>query len=145
MKKIDSEIEAIQIAIYVNIVQNLLLKHQELSLIKVLTFSYLVKVERFNSGAIYTSKTTHDTVCKAISMMAGEYAEYCNSVQYILKAIHVLIDSDRIKMVGSMLYCSKDKPVDIAIYEESAFLKLAVEASKRMTDRQFLKEVTASV
>lgn len=145
MQKIDLEIEAIQIAIYINIVQNLLHKHQELSLNKTLTFSYLIKAERFSSGQIYNSNTTHDIVCKAISMISGEYEEYCNSVKYILKAIHILIKCRKIMMIGSMLYASKDMCVDKAIYEESAFMKLAIEASKRMTDRQFLKEVTASV
>lgn len=47
MYNLDLEIETMQISIYTNIILHLLYKHRELSINKIILFSYLVKKEKF--------------------------------------------------------------------------------------------------
>ena len=47
MQKLELEAETIQISIYANIIMNILKKHGELSINKMLLFSYLIKKGRF--------------------------------------------------------------------------------------------------
>lgn len=64
MQKLELEAETIQISIYANIIMNILKKHGELSINKMLLFSYLIKKGRFRLGKIYTANNTQDVVCK---------------------------------------------------------------------------------
>lgn len=43
MKNLELKAETIQISVYINIILNILQKHNELSLSKILFFSYLIK------------------------------------------------------------------------------------------------------
>ena len=145
MRKIDFEIEAIQIAIYANIVQEMLNRHKELSLSKTVTFAYLIKADHYRLASPYTAKNRQDIVNKAISMLAGEYESYCNSLGFILKAIHILIERNIVSFDGITLSLSNGASVEKDLYSESPFLDSAIKESKRMSDRQFMKEVTACV
>ena len=46
-KLLDLQIEVIQISIYCDIVKNLLLKHRSISVIKIISFSFMKKSIRF--------------------------------------------------------------------------------------------------
>lgn len=44
-KLLDLQIEVIQISIYCDIVKNLLLKHRSISVIKIISFSFIIKLD----------------------------------------------------------------------------------------------------
>lgn len=145
MQDFKLEIEALQIGIYSNIIKQILNRHDDLSVNKILTFAYLVKKEKFIMYKVYTAKNTQDVVCKAISLLAGQYTEYCENVTYILKAIHLLIEKEQIKINNNVLSVKENIEMEKVIYEENSFLQKAIEMSKKMTDRQFMKEVISNV
>ena len=78
-------------------------------------------------------------------MISGEYVEYCENINFILKAIHLLISSKRIGLNGCLLENIKEQNVEKSFYQESAFIEKAIEESKKMSDRQFMKEVISNV
>lgn len=49
-KLLDLQIEVIQISIYCDIVKNLLLKHRSISVIKIISFSFMFKKETAFAG-----------------------------------------------------------------------------------------------
>lgn len=145
MRNLEVETEAMQISIYCNIIIQVLKKHDQLSVNKLLVFAYLIKKERLVPRVVYNGNNTKDIVYKCISLLAGDYAEYCNSIQYVIKAIHLLKINEFIIFNDGLLCCKQEIAVDKVIYSEDAFMEKAIEASKKMTDRQFLKEVTCNV
>lgn len=145
MQILELEAETIQISIYTNIVINILKNHGELSVNKILLFSYLIKKEKFRLGKIYNANNTKDVVCKAISLLSGEYTEYCENIQFILKAIHLLVMSKKIEVNGYLLYWISGLEVEKSLYQESPFIQKAIEECKKMSDRQFMKEVISNV
>lgn len=52
-KLLDLQIEVIQISIYCDIVKNLLLKHRSISVIKIISFSFIIK---------------RDSICRGVSI-----------------------------------------------------------------------------
>lgn len=145
MQKLELEVEAIQISIYTNIVLNILKTHGELSVNKILLFSYLIKKEKFRPRKIYTANNTQNVICKAISLLSGEYTEYCENVKFILKSIHLLIINQKIELNGCLLSWINGQEVEKSLYQESPFVEKAIEESKKMSDRQFMKEVISNV
>lgn len=145
MQNLELEAETIQISIYTNIILNILKTHQELSVNKTLLFSYLIKKEKFRFEKVYNANNTRDSVYKAISLISGEYAEYCENIKFILKAIHLLIIDEKIELNGYLLSWTNGQEVKKSLYQESLFIKKAIEESKKMSERQFMKEVTSNV
>ncbi|MGG3926524.1 hypothetical protein ABET51_11055 [Metabacillus fastidiosus] len=142
MKKLKLEVETIQVSIYCEIIMQILIKHKELSVNKMLVFAYLIKKDRLIPRNIYNGNNTQDIIYKCISMLSGDYNEYCNSIEFILKAIHILNKNKLIFIENDVLHSISKTTVERLVYEESMFLEKAIEASKRMTDKQFMKEVT---
>lgn len=145
MRNLEIEAETIQVSIYCDIITRILKRHFELSLNKLLVFAYLIKKERLIPYKIYNGNNTQDIVCKCISLLAGDYGEYCNSIQFIIKAVHLLIIDEIIQLENNVLHCQSDLKMEKPIYYENLFMEKAIEASKKMTDRQFLKEVMYNV
>ena len=145
MRNLKEQAETIQLSIYSNIIFQLLFNHNQLSVCKLLIFSYIIKKNRFLGGNIYTAKNSQDIVFKGISFLTGDFDGFCNSVPYILKALHLLIKKEIVSSENETVYLNvKLQKLDIA-YEESNFLKKVIEESKLMSDRQFMKEVTYNV
>lgn len=145
MRNLKEQAETIQLSIYSNIICQLLFNHNQLSVCKLLIFSYIIKKNRFLGGNIYTAKNSQDIVFKGISFLTGDFDGFCNSVPYILKALHLLIRKEIVSSENETVYLNvKLQKLDIA-YEESNFLKKVIEESKLMSDRQFMKEVTYNV
>lgn len=145
MQNLELEAEAVQVSIYANIIPNVLKKHKVLSVSKMTFFAYAIKKEKYRLGKIYAANNTQDVVSKAISLLAGEYIEYCENIEFVLKAMHLLMECKWIKMEGVLLYLEDGIDVEKSIYEESPFIEKAIEMSKSMSDRQFMKEVIANV
>ena len=55
MQNLELEAETIQISIYTNIVLNILKRHKELSINKMVFFSYIIKKDNFRLCKIYTA------------------------------------------------------------------------------------------
>lgn len=145
MRNLKEQTETIQLSIYCNIMCQILKKHNQLSVCKLLIFSYLIKKNRFLGGTIYTANNTQDIVFKGISFLSGDFDGFCNSVSYIIKALHILLKKGIVLLENDIITLNATMvQLDLG-YEESNFLKKVIEESKVMTDRQFMKEVTYHV
>ena len=146
MHNIKVQTEALQLSIYCNIICQMLQTHRTLSIYKTLAFSYLIKQNKFIGTEIYTARNSKNVVYKGISFLSGDFDGFCNSIAFILKALHILIKNDMVHIEKDVLFLNGDAnfKTDI-IYEESNFMKKAIEESKSMTDRQFIKEVMFNV
>lgn len=145
MQNIMLELEVIQISIYSSIIKQMVRKHRNISISKAMVFAYLIKKDKFMLNKVYTSQNKQNVVCKAISLLAGEYDEYCESVKYILKAIHLLIEAGEITLNNELLVINENIKIGEVIYKENTFLEKAINLSKIMSDRQFMKEVISNV
>lgn len=145
MRNLKEQTESIQLSIYCNIICQTLKSHQNMSICKIVTFSYLIKQNRFLGGTIYTAKNTQDIILKGISLLAGDFDGFCNSVPYILKALHLLICKGMVSSENDVLTLSSNNLNIDSVYKENNFMRKVIEESKTMTDRQFMKEVTYNV
>lgn len=144
MRNIKEQTESIQLSIYCNIICQMLKTHKNLSICKMVTFSYLIKQNHILGGTIYTAKNTQDIIYKGISLLEGDFEGFCNSVPYILKALHLLVSKGIVIFKNDILTLNNDFEFDL-VYEENNFIKKVIEESKTMTDRQFMREVTYNV
>lgn len=145
MQQLKVEAESIQISIYCDIILDILSKHKQLSVNKMLVFAYLIKKDRFIPNSVYKGNNTQDVIYKCISLLAGDYSEFCNSIEFIIKAIHLLKTNGLIFIENDLLHESLEVSKSKAIFEQSKFIQSAIESSKKITDRQFLKEVINNV
>lgn len=145
MRNLKYESETIQISIYCNIINQILKKHKELSVSKMLVFSYLIKNDNYVPKSIYTANTSQDLIYKGLSLLTGDYMGFCDSVEYIIKAINLLKSKGLIGLENNIIIEISNTKIGKMVYEESMFLEKVIEASKKMTDKQFMKEVTYNV
>ena len=145
MNDIAKQTEAIQLSIYCNIICQLLKSHKNLSICKILVFSYLIKQNKFLGKSIYTAKNKQDVVLKGLSLLSGDFEWFCNSIPYIIKALHILINKGIVSLDSEILALNSDELEFEIVYPENRFIKNVIEESKSMTDRQFMKEVTYNV
>lgn len=145
MSNLKKQTECIQLSIYSNIICQTLQNHEKLSICKLVTFSYLIKKNRFLGGTIYTAGNTQDVIYKGISLLSGDFDGFCNSVPYILKALHILLGKEIVTLDNGILSVISEQLKLDSIYKESTFIRNVIEESKHMTDRQFMKEVMYNV
>jgi hypothetical protein len=145
MRNLKSESETIQVSIYCEIIEQILKRHKELSVSKMLVFSYLIKRDKFTYRSVYTANNSQDIIYKGLSLLAGDYVGFCDSIEYIIKAIHLLKLKNIIRLENNIIIEISNTGIGKAVYEESMFLGKVIEASKKMTDKQFMKEVTYNV
>lgn len=145
MRNLKYESETIQISIYCDIIKLILKKHKELSITKMLVFSYLIKNDNCLLGNVYNANSSQDLIYKCLSLLAGKYNEFCESIEYIIKAIHLLKSNDVIFVDNGIIKAISQVDNTKLFYHESGFLEKTIEASKRMSDKQFMKEVMYNV
>lgn len=145
MNNIELEAEALQVSIYCNIVCDILFKHRKISLNKILPFAYLVKKEKTLCQSIYNSQNIKFLVNKAFSTISGEYKIYCNNIEFIIKAIHLLIQNGNVKFENDILFFVSRGKYNNECYNENSFIFNAIENSKFKEDYQILKEVVQNV
>ncbi|WP_442603610.1 hypothetical protein [Paenibacillus sp. KN14-4R] len=148
MSKLKLEAESLQISIYCSIIMDILITHKELSVNKMLFFTYIVKKEKLLPGSIYNGNNTQDIIYKCLSYLTGDFHEYCNSIEFILKAIHILKVKGMIDLKNSIIRIDIQNETKLSgkrIYEESSFIRKAIDASKRISDTQFMREVVSNV
>lgn len=145
MRNLKYESEAIQISIYCDIIKQILKRHDELSIAKVLVFSFLIKNGNYLLSNVYNANSSQDLIYKGLSLLAGNYISFCENIEYIFKAIHLLIVKDVVWVENSIIKAISTIDSAKLVYQESTFLGKTIEASKRMTDKQFMKEVMYNV
>ncbi|WNQ12209.1 hypothetical protein MJA45_03925 [Paenibacillus aurantius] len=145
MRSLKFETETIQISIYCNIIKQILKRHNELSISKMLVFSYLTKNNNFLLNNVYNANSSQDLIYKGLSLLAGDYKGFCESIEYIIKAIHLLKINEEILIENNIIRAISTIDNSKLVYRENAFLEKTIEASKRMTDKQFIKEVMYNV
>ncbi|MEW4239325.1 hypothetical protein Q0N51_10105 [Priestia megaterium] len=145
MGNIKLQSETLQISVYCEVILNILNEHANLSLSKIIVFSYLVKKNKYESQRIYDGRHSKDLMFKSLSLLSGDFDEFSNSVGHILKSIHILKEKGAIEFEDSILKRKFNKFDINNLYEESVFLKNAIEESRNISDKQFLKEVLCNV
>ena len=90
--------EAYQISVYCDTVYMILKQHTDLSIVKLIFFTYAINKERFFDRDVYNAKNTQNILSKEISTINGDFEGYANATPYILKAIHILTQAKKIKV-----------------------------------------------
>ncbi|UAL54472.1 hypothetical protein [Metabacillus dongyingensis] len=145
MKNIKLQSETLQISIYCEVILNILQEHANLSLSKIVVFSYLVKKNKYESQRLYDGRHSADLMYKSLSLLSGDFDEFSNSIGLVLKSIHILKINGLIEFEDGILKRNFKKLDTKSLYGESIFLKKAIEESRNISDKQFFKEVLCSV
>ena len=142
MLTIEQESEILQISHYSEIIIQILYMHNVLSLIKLITFAYIIRNGRYD---LYNSNNSRELAYRSISLLSGNYCDFLNYINPNLKSIIILVSNKRIELKNSIVKLIHYKSVLNQIYEKESFIYKAINDSKRMSDRQFLKEVITNV
>lgn len=140
---LDLQIEVIQISIYCDIVKNLLLKHRSMSIIKVISFSFVIKKRQHLQGSIYKGNNKTDLVLKFLSQASGLFDDMCEQMPYVFQAIDLLVKDGFCEAHEGELICTTTNRQKAVDYD--AFTEAAIQESKSYSDRQFLREVISVV
>lgn len=140
---LDLQIEIIQISIYCDIVKKLLLKYRSISIIKIVTFSYIVKKRQHLQGSIFNGKNKKDLVLKFLSQVNGLFDELCEQMPYVLESIDLLTKDGFCEVHEGEVICITNSNQIISDFD--AFTEAAFQESKSYSDRQFLREVISIV
>ena len=143
MKQTSIDAEVMQLSVYCDIVVGILKSIEELSINKVMVFAYILKKNRFYKKKVFTANSKVNIVIKALTLLNGLRDDYFYNIEYIVKAIDILVKKEIITvkddnlLLKDKLYVSK---IDIPV-----FFKHVIEEIENFTDRQFLKEVLDNV
>lgn len=113
-----------------------------LSIVKTLIYSFLYKKNDFLLGDVYRSNTKYDLVLKSVSLINGNFDEFCDDMKYILSAIDLLIINEIVEEVNSELFIKTKRQHSII---SNAFIEKAITAAEDISDRQMLREVISCV
>lgn len=142
MNKNKLELEIILTSTYSEIILEILKVHKNLSLNKTIVFAYIIKKRKFLNDNIFSALNKNDVVLKCISQMSGLYNDYCDNLRFIINAVHLLIVNNKISFyLGELIYIETEE----IVIQQKSFINMAIEESKKYSDRQFLKEVIRSV
>ena len=145
MEKENLKYEALQLAIFSDIVSMLSREIEEISLIKLIVFSFIVKRNAY-SGTVYNLKTKKNILEKLLSTMLGEMERFNENLVYIVRAIDLLVKNNVLKVSGnSVYYLNSDKDFSSHRYKIDSFTHKAIDESKYLSDEQFISEVIANV
>lgn len=145
MATIEIEAEVLQISRYCEIIIQILSINKSLSIVKILVFAFILKNNVYLQGNLYSANTSIEIVYKCISTLSGQFNDFLSNIPFILKAIHILKTDGRISIDNSLIKPMRIKNVLNQMYDETSFVYDAIKESKKMSDRQFLKEVISNV
>lgn len=137
--------EAYQISVYCDTVYMILKQHTDLSIVKLIFFTYAINKERFFDRDVYNAKNTQNILSKEISTINGDFEGYANATPYILKAIHILAQANKIKVENNIAHLLDSDYRCVKCNSESKFVYNVIEASKSWTDKRFMREVLHNV
>ena len=139
------EFEAYQISVYCDTVYMLVKQHKDISVAKLIFFTYAINKERFFDKDVYNAKNTQNILNKGISIINGDFVGYANATPYILKAIHILAQADKIRIADNIVHILDTKFSYAKCNSESTFVYNVIEESKTWTDKRFMREVLHNV
>ena len=137
--------EAYQIGVYCDTVYMLVKQHKDISVAKLIFFTYSINKERFFDKDVYNAKNTQNILNKEISTINGDFVGYANATPYILKAIHILAKADKIRIEDNIVHIFDTKFSYEKCNSESTFVYNVIEESKTWTDKRFMREVLHNV
>lgn len=137
--------EAYQIGVYCDTVYMLVKQHKDISVAKLIFFTYAINKERFFDKDVYNAKNTQNILNKEISTINGDFVGYANATPYILKAIHILAKADKIRIEDNIVHIFDTKFSYAKCNSESTFVYNVIEESKTWTDKRFMREVLHNV
>lgn len=137
--------EAYQIGVYCDTVYLILKQHADISVAKLIFFTYAINKERFFDRDVYNAKNTQNILSKEISTINGDFVGYANATPYILKAIHILAQAKKIKIEGNVVHLLDKEYCCVKCNSESKFVYNVIEESKSWTDKRFMREVLHNV
>lgn len=143
MRHNEIKTEILIVSKYCFIIKQILNVHKQLSLNKIIFFSYLIKTRDNYYKPIYNTNTSNDVVIKAISQITGRYNDYCSNIKYIIEAIHLLIQHNDI-LLHNFILINVENSIGIKNYNDK-FIDKAIRESNNFSDRQFLKEILNNV
>ena len=145
MKNLELESEAIRISKFCHVICQILFMHREMSITKLIFFAYVVKTKNEYLSSIFSSNNSKFLDDKIVSMLSGDFNNYCRNIDVIIKAIHILIVNQNCKMESDIIYFISRKGYESEIYDDKSFIYKAIEYSKTVEDFQFLKEIVQNV
>lgn len=137
--------EVYQLSVYCDTVYMIVKEHKDISVAKLVFFSYVINKERFFDKDVYNAKNTQNILSKEISVVNGDFVGYANVTPYILKAIHILVQANKIRIEGSIVHLLDSEFSYVKRNSESKFVYNVIEHSKEWTDRRFMREVLHNV
>lgn len=140
---INLQAEALQVGMYCSIIKDLLIQYRNMSVAKILVFSFIIKKQENLKIECFSDRNSNDLVLKALTQIAGRHDELINQLSYIFQAIDLLIKNGVCDIHSSEIMCLL--PVSATQQLKKGFIYSAIEESKSYTDRQFLKEVISIV
>lgn len=144
VNRLKLEREVILTSIYCDILKKLVANYSGTSIAKLLVFSYIVKKKLTLKFEIYSGKNDKELVLKCLSQLAGLYDDFLKNIQFIINAMHILIQNERIEcyrgdlLSGPALKASNRPPF-------GKFMDKVIIESINYSDRQFLREVISGV
>lgn len=145
MKNLELESEAIRISKFCHVICQILFMHREMSITKLIFFAYVVKTKNEYLSSIFSSNNSKFLDDKIVSMLSGDFDNYCRNIDVIIKAIHILIVNQNCKMENDIIFFISRKGYESEIYDDKSFIYKAIEYSKTVEDFQFLKEIVQNV
>lgn len=144
--ELEKQYKILQLAIYCDVIPLILKEHNNLSLSKLMIFSYLIKKDNYYFKSIYDAKTKKNVTERLISLLSGDMERLFDSIQFILQALDLLSKNKIIKIIDECAFFNKDVKVPIEHrYEIRNFIHKSIEESRHISDEQFMKEVLGNV
>lgn len=137
--------EAYQISVYCDTAYMIVKQHKDISVAKLVFFTYAINKERFFDKDVYNAKNTQNVLSKEISTINGDFVGYANATPYILKAIHILSQTEKIRVEDNIVHLLDSEFDYIKCNSESKFVYNVIEESKSWTDKRFMREVLHNV
>lgn len=136
--------DAVIISEYCDIINKIISSVNEMSLIKLYAFSFILYKIEFNDWSIYSGRDSEDVLYKCLSCMIGSFDEFCSHLKYIIASTDLLKRNKYIKINGN--YAINVNKTILRLNERKlSNLNKAIKVSNTISDRQFLKEVMRNV
>ena len=136
------ESEIVITSAYCDIIYSIAVKAEIISVNKAMPFAYLIRYYSDNSDLVYDLKTNRDYVYKALSLLGGQYENYQRDIPRIIEAIDIMIHAGVLIYKDGMISSTNKLKMKHTIFP--FFLKAIIE-SKKVSERQFMREVIRNV
>ena len=144
MMRINVDAEVIQLSVYCDIIISILKYIEKMSINKQMVFAYILKKNRFYKGKVFTANSKVNIVIKALTLLNGLRDDYFYNIEFIIKAMDILVQKQIVVVGENSLLILNDK-LYLSKTDIPLFFCHVLDESGNYTDRQFLKEVLDNV